>query len=62
MTETELNNLTCENMLELFQSFFMDAHQFLELLKNQGYSWSGYRKVWKGIKKRGTNVFAGIVS
>ena len=40
----------------------MDDHQFRKLLESLGYSWSEYRKVREGVKKRGTNVFAGIVS
>lgn len=30
----------------------MDDHQFCQLLDRFGFSWSGYRKVRKGVKKR----------
>jgi chemotaxis protein methyltransferase CheR len=30
----------------------MDDHQFCQLLNRFGFSWSGYRKVRKGVKKR----------
>jgi chemotaxis protein methyltransferase CheR len=30
----------------------MDDHQFRQLLNGFGFSWSGYRKVRKGVKKR----------
>ncbi len=31
---------------------YMDDHQFRQLLNGFGFSWSGYRKVRKGVKKR----------
>ncbi|MFO8083611.1 MAG: CheR family methyltransferase [Desulfobacterales bacterium] len=31
---------------------FMDDHQFCQVLNRFGFSWSGYRKVRKGVKKR----------
>ena len=34
------------------QSFLMDDDQFRKLLEYLDYSWSGYRKVRKGVKKR----------
>jgi chemotaxis protein methyltransferase CheR len=38
----------------------MDDHQFRQLLQHLGLSWSGYRKVRKGVKKRITRYMLEI--